>query len=113
MKYLILEGSHEELYVQHYLSAQNPCDALAGMHGYDQSGMRDGLPLASVDEVDEDSMVSASNHTCVRKMKLDDFKAHLIKHFDILSEKNQIKWPSLTGSEVPPPVTERCRNSAI
>ena len=117
-KYLFLEGGHEERDVQHYLSAENPRDALAGMHGYDQSGMGAGsedgtIPLASIEEAKEDSMMSASSHTCVRKMKRDDFKARLIEHFDILWRKNQIKWPSRTGSEAPSPVTERCRNSAI
>lgn len=117
-KYLFAEGGHEERDVQHYLCAQNPRDALAGMHGYDQSGMGAGsddgfLPLDSVDEVGKDINSSEASHSCVRKMKLADFKARLIEHFDILWEKNQIKWPSRTGSEPPPPVTERCRNSAI
>ena len=113
-----MEGGHEKRGVQHYLSAQNPRDALAGMHGYDQSvmgaGSEDGVPpLASVKELDEDSITSVLNHTCVRKMKLDDFKARLIEHFDILWEKNEMKWPSWTRSEAPPPVTKCCRNSAI
>ena len=104
--------------MQHYLSAENPRDALAGMHGYDQSGMGAGsedgtIPLASVEEAEEEVPVRASSRTCVRKMKRDDFKARLIEHFDILWEKKQIKWPSRTGSAPPPPVTERCRNSVI
>ena len=40
------------------------------------AGSEDGtIPLASVEEAEEDSMMSPSSHTCVRKMKLDDFNS--------------------------------------
>jgi hypothetical protein len=89
-----------------------------GMARYDQSGMGDGsepgdLLLDSAEEEEEDDIVSEAKHLCARKMKLADFKARLIEHFDILWEKNQIKRPSRTGSEPPLPITERCRRGSV
>lgn len=84
-----MEGGHKERDVQHHLDAKHGRDALAGMPRYDQLEMEARskagvLPLDSVAEEDEDSMLSEASHLCVWKMKLSEFKAQPNKHFDIL-----------------------------
>ena len=90
---------------------------MAGMYKFDKSGMGAGdedgdTPMESVAEEEEyeEILEAGDNIIPVHRMKLDNFKAQLIEHFDILWQKNLVKWPSRTGSYPPPPITERCHS---
>lgn len=110
-KYLYEEGGHDQQDVYDFLSARNHRDILQGMYHWDKSGMGAGnedgdVPLDAVAEEEEDEMDVEDSAIPVRKMRLADFKARLIEHFDILWHRQAIRWPSRTGSAPPPQVLE-------
>ena len=121
-KYLYSDGAHDERDVHHYLGARDHRQMLQGMYDFDNSGMGAGeedgdTPLESVtEEVYEGDMMDVGdgdlmdteedNVILVRHMKLADFKSRLIENFDILWRRNEVVWPSRTGTDPPPPVMD-------
>ena len=88
IKYLSEGGHHDPQDVSHYLSPTTPEELNTSVSIYDYSVMGAGnkngdLPMDTImgdDSVSVDMMDAISVH----KMGLDDFKAQLIEHFNIL-----------------------------
>ena len=107
-RYLEFDGYHEPQDVQRYLAARTPDEqgrAVQMAFGAVIEREDGDVPMEDIDD-DEEGDVD-TDAVPLYRMQLEDFKDRLIENFDILWEKQQIRWPSRSGGDPPTGMEDR------
>ena len=112
LQYLFGEGEHDKEDTRRFLhpSRGNAFDMSGVGVGSDVVARGRSIREPLWEEDEEASGQEGGGAIPVHTLPRDVFKKKLIAHFDILWKKNEIKWPSRTGSKPPALVLEHLKH---